>query len=485
MKGRRVRWRAASFAIRIIFFVAMLWGMGTPVFAWADETEKSVVEEILDILKANGQTTDAQYRSRLERARKEERARALKRSQTHETQPETPKTASGKERKKGGAEGSPLRAYWKNGFRLKSEDGQFSLKIGGRLHNDWAVIDVDKAVEERFDDRFGSGAEIRRARIELSGTLFEFVRFKSDFEFSGGEVALKDVFLETPRMPYAGILRVGHMKEPFSLEELTSGNQTTFMERALPSAFVPSRNTGFGLRNALLDERVTWAAGFFRETNNQGTGFDDTGRYNVSFRLTGLPWVSRDGRRLFHVGLDYTHKFMEDGKPVRFRQRPEAHLTDVRFVDTGDIPADGVDVAGFESALLWGPFSLQGEYYRAWVDAAQVDRLSFDGFYVFASYLLTGESRTYKRSGGVFGGIKPRRNLRLGKPGWGAWELAVRYSHLDLDDGPIQGGTLDDVTLGVNWYLNPNTRIMLNYIRSDLDDVGDANIFQSRFQIHF
>lgn len=43
-----------------------------------------------------------------------------------------------------------------------------------------------------------------------------------------------------------------------------------------------------------------------------------------------------------------------------------------------------------------------------------------------------------------------------------AWSLAMRYSFLGLNDGGLSdmGRTLHDVAVGLNWYLNPHTRIM-------------------------
>ena len=109
---------------------------------------------------------------------------------------------------------------------------------------------------------------------------------------------------------------------------------------------------------------------------------------------------------------------------------------------------------------------------------------NFQGFYVYGSYFLTGENRVYKTSSGAFDRMSPKRNFD-GNGGLGAWEIALRYSNLDLNDADFSGGELDDFTVGVNWYLNPNTRFMWNYVFADLDDIGDTNIFQTRFQIDF
>ena len=102
-----------------------------------------------------------------------------------------------------------------------------------------------------------------------------------------------------------------------------------------------------------------------------------------------------------------------------------------------------------------------------------------------ASYLITGETRKYAHKTGGFRAVTPDRNFRSKDNGLGAWEVAIRYSTIDLNDGIVQGGQLDDVTLGLNWYLNFNTRVMFNYVMADLKGVGDVNIFQTRFQIFF
>ncbi len=451
--------------------------------AMAAASEKSVVEEILDILKANGQINQQQYEALLAKARAEERARALRKAATPQAQPAAEK--AGKRPPANKAKGTELHVYWNKGLSFQSEDKAFAIGIGGRIMTDWGYLDADRDVEKYFSDSFGSGAEIRRARIKLSGTLYRDIGFKSEIGFAGGKVALKDMYLQMKHLPYVGSLVIGHAKEPFSLEELTSSNSSTFMERSLPVAFVPGRNIGFMLHNSAFDRKMTWAVGVFRETNDTGDGFDDSDHYNVTGRVTAVPWRDQAHQRFVHLGLSYSHQFMDDDTGIRFRQRPESHLTDERFVDTGEIPADALDLFGSEAALVLGPFSVQGEYIHSWVSATGEDDPDFGGFYVYASYILTGEQRNYDSAKGVFKGVKPRNNFSLRDHGWGAWEVALRYSRLDLDSSDIDGGTLDDMTVGLNWYLNPNTRFMLNYVLADLDGVGDTNIIESRLQLNF
>ena len=117
-------------------------------------------------------------------------------------------------------------------------------------------------------------------------------------------------------------------------------------------------------------------------------------------------------------------------------------------------------------------------------DSSSSSDPTFDGFYIQASYFLTGEQRNYKTSTGAFDRVRPKENYHYGA-GRGAWEVAARYSQIDLTDDSVSGGELKDLTLGLNWYLNPNMRMMWNYIRSHLDDVGDSDLLLMRLQIDF
>jgi phosphate-selective porin OprO/OprP len=181
-----------------------------------------------------------------------------------------------------------------------------------------------------------------------------------------------------------------------------------------------------------------------------------------------------------HLGLSVSDR-EPTGDAVRFRSRPESHLSP-RLVDTSGFGADGVTLVDLEGALVVGPFSAQGEYIQASVDSLVGPDPDFDSFYVYGSWFLTGEHRPYKNSAGAFDRLKPRRVLGEGP---GAWEIAVRYSTLDLTDSGIEGGELDDVTFGLNWYPYANVRWMLNYVMADLDGTGEGDAIQMRFQIDF
>ena len=379
-----------------------------------------------------------------------------------------------------------LSASWDEGLRVSSSGGQCRFKIGGLLQADWGWIDAD-AIERDLGIRLDDDDEIRRARLYAKGQLRDGLDFKLQFDFAGPGEKLLDTYLRFGRVPLVGTLTVGRFKEPFSLDELTGSANTTFLERALPNAFVPSRNWGVMARNTFSGERATWALGVFKNVDDRFLGSSGQGEVlALTGRVTWLPCYEADGRKLLHLGAAYSLR--DPNSMVRFRARPEAHFTSV-LADTGMFRADWIHLVGAEAAWVSGPLSLQAEYVGAFTDASAVGAPYLDGYYVQASYFLTGERRPYDRRTGVFGRVKPNRNFLSGG-GWGAWEIAARYSCINLNDGmlPASARRLEDITLGLNWYLNPNVKLMWNYVRADVDgsDTNDAaDIFMMRVQLAF
>ena len=132
-------------------------------------------------------------------------------------------------------------------------------------------------------------------------------------------------------------------------------------------------------------------------------------------------------------------------KTVAFDSRPESDVTTRKLVATGDITnVDSYTNIGVEVAIVKGPWSIQGEYIYTNVNRGDTNSdPQFHGFYTYLSWLITGESRPYSAINGEFGRIKPKNNF--GKGGSGAWEVAVRYSGLDLDDRGVNGGNENNV----------------------------------------
>ena len=306
--------------------------------------------------------------------------------------------------------------------------------------------------------------------------------YELEVDFGENDPELVDAFIRYRGYePWA--FRIGHIKEPFSLEEQTSNVHITFMERALPNVFAQDRSIGIDAQT--YGDNWTFAAGVFgegaddKEAQDEGVGF--------TARSTFAPILEEN--RIIHLGGSVTWRDTGDEDEVRLRARPESHISDIRYVNTGKISdVDDFYSYGIEAATVFGPFSLQGEYMATHLNRdAGFSDLDFDGFYVYGSWFLTGESRSYRDRKGEFGRVTPKSIV--GKGGVGAWELGLRFSHLDLDDDDVKGGKENNVTVGVNWYATPNIRFMFNYIHVDTKSndsvLDDPDIFQTRAQLVF
>ena len=272
-------------------------------------------------------------------------------------------------------------------------------------------------------------------------------------------------------MPYAGNVKVGHFKEPFRLEALTSSKYITFMERALPIAFSPERNVGVMLHDSFLDDKLSIQAGLFREASS-GDDVNIEDVRNITTRITFLP-INNDNN-LLHLGAAFSSRSSSDDT-YSVSSRAENHLgTKLLDMDLDNVTE--MNLMGAEMAFVMGSFSVQGEYVMNSVEA--MEDYSFSGYYGQVSYFLTGEKRKYKNSLAGFDRVKPNKNMKEGE-GLGAFEVAARYSSMDLSEA--HAGTLNDITVGLNWYLNPCTRLMFNYVMGTLDDHGvetTENTFQ-------
>ena len=167
-------------------------------------------------------------------------------------------------------------------------------------------------------------------------------------------------------------------------------------------------------------------------------------------------------------------------------------MTDARVVDTGPISGNGRQLINVEAAKVSGPLSLQGEFFYCLTHAGEGGDPNFWGFYAYASYFLTGEHRRYDLSRGRFTGIKRKEHLHPFKAEWGAWELGLRFSYIDLNNEEIRGGRAGNLTAGLNWYIKSKGRVMFNYIHGKVwdresppVDGNNIDIFQIRFQFTF
>lgn len=370
--------------------------------------------------------------------------------------------------------------YWDNGLHFKEEKGRFDLRVGGRIHVDGAFFDADRKLEATVAD-IKSGWEVRHPRIYLKGRIYGNFLYKVQYTFSDDTIG--DAYIGMQKVPVLGTVILGKAARAFGCDPGPSSNYTLFMEYADTIIFGAGKQMGLAAGSPILDSRVSWAAQIFQFVDGKGVRTEDD--YNLNLRLTGLPVYSESGRRMAHLGISSSFRSRRDD--FEYKSRPEVHLAPY-FVDTGPFDIDSATIFALEGALVEGPFALEGEYYRSFLDRKDgLDNLDFFGFYLQTSFFVTGESRgtQYQTAYGEFDSpVYPLHPFDPAAGGWGAWQLAARYSYLHLNDRDIRGGIMGDLTVGLNWYLNPNLRWMLNYIHSSLNGSGEAEILATRFAVN-
>ncbi|MFO1063856.1 MAG: porin [Pirellulales bacterium] len=364
-----------------------------------------------------------------------------------------------------------------------------SVQINGVFQADAVLFhQTDESIDQY--GRIENGADFRRTRLSAKGSVTETMNYfvQMDFGFFG-RPTFTDVWVEQTKIPYLGTVRVGQWKQPFSLETVSSFRYTTFMERSLLfQTFDPFRHIGIGFYNNTDDLMTTWAASYFRTGQDQfGGSLSTDGGNGLAGRLTHLMWYCGDkGQDYLHIGAGYYYN-APPRDTARFRTIPEIFVGEFGttgspgssgiglpntfngtpfFADTGNITdVNSINTFGLESLWVRGPLSWQTEAMAVNLSRDAQPGLLFGGAYSQVGYFLTGEHRPYDRKAGAIDRVTPFRNF--GKDGgMGAWEVAARWSYLDVTDRNVVGGMLQDLTGGVNWYLNPYCKTVFNYVHS-------------------
>ena len=430
---------------------------------------------------------------------------------------------------------TPIVKYRKAQFSLESADGSNLIRFRGIVQADHRLyFDGANDIRNRSDQRAGdldadgfhdAGDSwlIRRARLDIEATLFGKYDFRITPDFGQGIVNVAYAYIDA-RFDPAFKIMAGKFKSFVSLERLQSASDIKLIERSyVANALLPNRDLGiaahgdlpfyqgrleyaFGLVNGVSDggdistgtefggrkEFTGWlfATPFVNDVSVlSGLGFgaaatytDVSGERNLNFTDTtpadatrnGLPSYRSDGQNVF---FRYASAAVADGARIRFS--PQAYyyigslgilteyaqvIQDVSLTTGGSPPGGG---AGADTVFI--PNTGNTLHHQAW--------------HVTASYLLTGETASFK-------GVNPKENFDFRK-GWGAWEVVGRYSEITLDEDTFKDPTgttftgayanlsesakrARSLTGGVNWYLNPNVRVAVNYSETWFD--GGAGI---------
>lgn len=440
-----------------LVWVALVVGLSIgPLSAFGQEVkEKPVLEQVLDLLLQRGQVDAEQYRALQEKAKKEQ--------------------------------ASAFQAGIENGRPFfKSTDGNFHVELGGRVQSDFDA--AEEGATTLTGARLGSQFLIRRARLAAEGRFFRWVNFVIDADFSA-TVALQDGYLDLTFLPELR-LRVGQFKVPFSLEELTSSRFIDFVERSLLNELAPARDRGIMVHGSLMKGVASYSLGGFngsgQNTADNNPDKDLAGRFVlVPFRASNNFWLKG-----IQVGGNFTWGNQSSRPSAQGRTGAR---TSNRFTYFATQPTRG-DRLRYGGDLVWlvGPAALKFEYSvqtneRIGLGPGRVDldEVRAEGWYVSATYLLTGEEKRLSAT------VTPKYQFNpvTGKWGSGAWEVGIRYAELTFEsDDPVNffngnlasamipggGRTAENgaqaLTVGVNWYPNSRTRVMLNWTNNWYDN---------------
>ncbi len=320
-----------------------------------------------------------------------------------------------------------------------------------------ADIFVDTPLNGQPD---GASAVLRRAQLAFYRSWGNnwFAKLTADYN-NVGKLEVNDNFLR-----YSGwdntTVKFGIFKPPFSLESVSKSSGLTFMERSLVVAALSERNSG-GIGVLKRTPNSILNAGLFFLSPKQEDLTQPGQAFVLHYAHSPIRLMNRDG---VHVGASFSYRINVTPDKTQFRSRPEITTIDDFYVDTGAIAgAEKVMRLGLEIHKQAGPISWQTELITTTIRRSNLENVSLWGAYSFFSWFLTGESRNYDAGAGRFLTTVPSN--KLGSGGKGAFEITARFSYVDLTDEDITGGQQSNVTLGLNWYLNPNIRVMTNLIK--------------------
>ena len=410
----------------------------------------------------------------------------------------------------------PKLAFNNNRPTITSSDGRSSISFRSNVQLDGALYGESPAGPLTTDFRRGSvgnvpnrentaardfsdGFYFRRARFGVEGTIARDFNYRLLLELGGagteGPTRINDAWIS-----YSGIapftFQLGAFSPPANMDDGTSPEDLPLLERASASELSRALAGADGrLGFAVKANGARWMSSLALTTRtvNDAEVFDTQ---TAAVGRVGF-LVATGSDYNVHLGASGTYVFSpaDQGQgttplnPIRFRERPEIRVDSVRLIDTGSIDADHASVYGMEFGANWKSLYLQGEHF--WFDitrpaSSTAQNPDFKGYYLQGSWILTGESRRYNPVAGSFQNPKPMVPFSQ-NGGFGALELAARYSRMDLNfeegldgaaavPGSVRGGDQQVWTFGVNWYPNPNVKVMLDYLLINVDRLNPAGV---------
>lgn len=428
--------------------------------------------------------------------------------------------------------------FGNDGLFFTSNDGNFKNHIGAVVQWDYVGMGPANNVIPPNGYALQDSVTARRLRLRGEGTMyqhFDYV-FECDFALAiqnydtfnggnsfsglqgttahggsglqggntGGIFQPTTIFMTAKDVPVLGNVRVGNQQSWFSMEHIESARFLDFMERApIMDAFSGANNNGYapGISafNNTPDKNAGLQMGFYKNNvYDGGFAFDLGNAWTYGGRAIWTPYYDEEskGRYLVHTGIGSEYRTFNqslnsqnNGTNIRLRSRGDlrnaSSTLDPNYADTGNFFATSQVLVDPELVVQLGPLLLRTEYCASWLQGARPfqgsaislgDNVFMYGGYAEALYFLTGENRDYNRVSGVFNRVIPKNNANFSEGKYGAWQVGARYDWLNLNSPGINGGKSQNVTFGINWFLNPNLRFQANYVLGYVDNLGPSGI---------
>lgn len=373
------------------------------------------------------------------------------------------------------------------GFTLQSADGAFALRLRGDVMTDGRFF---------VDDPDGLGAGtfyVRRIRPVLQGTLYGRFDFKLMPNFAQGRAELQDAYLDA-RLADAFAVRAGKFKVPVGLELLQSPTDLALVELAFPTALVPNRDVGVQLHGSLLDGAIDWALGLYNGVPNGQSGETDANdSKDYVGRVFAHPFRPLGVDALKDFGIGFAANFGDQAGPLP-QYRTAGQNTFFQYASTASAAGERT-ILSPQAYYYVGPIGVLGEYVHVServTDGTQTETVRHQAFQVMGSVAIGGKPS--------FKSVSPDEPFDPEEGGFGALELAGRYTEIRFDSDTFESGLADSSSaarrasawaIGANWYFAPKVRLQLNYERTTFRD-GDAegnrpaeSLLVSRVQVAF
>ncbi len=386
------------------------------------------------------------------------------------------------------AKTAPTVSLGASGIQFRSADSNFVMRVGSHIQVDSRWFPGGKSTT---DDTF----ILRKVRPIFEGTIYDKLDYRLMLDFGSGLNATagnigfaQEAYLNARLRPEFQI-RAGKFKEPVGLERLQADVDYLFVERSYPTQLLPNRDVGVQVHGVVGNGLVSYAFGAFNGVTDGGSGDIDStdDDKDIAGRIFAQPFINTAIEPLRGFGLGVGGTFGRHAGPLRGYTSPGQQTIFSYYSGTGTNAAtvsDG-DISRItpQAYYYYGPFGLLAEYAISMSDvkrtgggvSPQERRLEHTAWQVALSYFLTGEDNGFKNPA-------PRNPVTFHGGGWGAWELVARVSELKLDSNTFpffadQKNNVSDAFsygAGVNWHLNRNFKLTLDYEHTNYKG-GSAN----------